>query len=342
MRIADLSRPVTAAKSDWSEAGAWMGFTPGSSHPDSIRRTEMTVLAQAEGGYVLEYITGSYGTPNAGYDKSEVYLSHKAAHEKLAGRLIALHRLEPTARPIRDFISKEEFEELQDMWSEPGKRHRWMAAFPIAETYEIVGHPEAKAVLGDERYRWLFQRSSTTLRKLDDIDRQLIAGLEIKLKPALNYLLSIELDVRAAERSQSTPYTQAIGREIDKDLKNTAFEGMSVEVIAQIKTRARWLAHKFARARAQAGTLRCDDCNFDPAKLEGLGTIQPRSLLDVHHCDPLAEGGIRKTHIDDFALLCPTCHRLEHERLRRGMPGKFAKELSKEFSSTGLMQTTVS
>jgi 5-methylcytosine-specific restriction protein A len=342
MRIVDLGLPVTAAKSDWSAAQSWMGFTPGSNHPDSIRRTEMTVIAQAQGGFVLEYITDSYGKPNVGFDKSERYLSHKAAHEKLAGRLIALHRLETTARPIRDFISKQEFEELQDMWSEPGKRNRWIASFPIAESYEIVGHPEARKVLGEERYRWLFQRSSSTLRKMDDIDRELIANLEIRLIPATNYMLSIEQDVQAAERSPSTPYSQAIGREIDKDLRNTAFEGMSEEVVAKIKKRARWLAHKFARARADEGTLRCDDCGFDPVKLEGLGTITPRSLLDVHHCDPLAEGGIRKTHINDFALLCPTCHRLEHERLRRGMPGKFAKGFSKESVSRDLIRTTVS
>jgi 5-methylcytosine-specific restriction protein A len=329
VRIADLGRPVTAAKSDWSAAQSWMGFTPGSSHPDSIRRTEMTVIAQAQSGFVLEYITDSYGIPNVGYDKSERYLSHRTAHGKLAGRLIALHRLETTARPIRDFMSKEEFNELQDMWSEPGKRHRWMAAFPIAESYEIVGHPKARNVLGEERYRWLFHRSSSTLRKMDDIDRSLINNLEIKLIPATNFLLSIEQEVLAAERSPPDIYGRIIGRDIDRDLQNTAFEGMSEEAITKIKTRARWLAHKFARARAKAGTLQCDDCSFDPVKLEGLGTIRPRSLLDVHHCDPLAEGGIRKTHINDFALLCPTCHRLEHERLRRGMPGKFAKDYSK-------------
>lgn len=275
MRIADLGRPVTAAKSDWSAAKSWMGFTPGSSHPDSIRRTEMTVIAQAKSGYVLEYITRSYGIPNAGFEKSERYLGHKAAHEKLAGRLIALHRLETTARPIRDFMSKDEFEELQDMWSEPGKRNRWMAAFPIVESYEIVGFPKAKDVLGDERYRWLFHRSSSTLRRLEDIDRSLIANLKIKLIPATNYLLSIEQDVQAAERSQSSPYMRAIGQQIDHDLRNTAFEGMREEVIGKIKKRARWLAYKFARASADAGTLRCDDCSFDPTSWKDL---KPSSL----------------------------------------------------------------
>lgn len=306
-----------------------MGFTPGGDNPESIRRTETTVLEQMNGGYILEYITESYGVPNPGFENSETYLSEKAAHEKIAGCLTAIHRLEPTGRRLKNFVSKEEFEKIQDMWAKPGERHRWMSAFPVVESYEIVGRPSAKEVFGIDRYHRLFRKRNSKLRILEDIDRQLIAGLEIKLLPTRNFLLSLETDFWAARQSASTPYSRAVGREIDKDLRNVAFEGWTIEVVTNFKQRARWIAHKFARARADKGTLHCDDCGFDPTKLEGLGTIQPRSLLDVHHCDPLAEG-VRKTHIDDFALLCPTCHRLEHERLRRGIPGKFDRGLTKD------------
>jgi hypothetical protein len=47
-----------------------------------------------------------------------------------------------------------------------------------------------------------------------------------------------------------------------------------------------------------------------------LPEASPRSLLDVHYKRPLGEGP-RLTRADDFhfALLCPTCHRIEHARL---------------------------
>lgn len=34
-------------------------------------------------------------------------------------------------------------------------------------------------------------------------------------------------------------------------------------------------------------------------------------MFDSHHLDPLA-CGIRESRIDDFAVLCPTCHRWAH------------------------------
>lgn len=46
--------------------------------------------------------------------------------------------------------------------------------------------------------------------------------------------------------------------------------------------------------------------------------VNPRSLLDVHHKNPLDEGE-RYTTIRDFALLCPTCHRVEHQRLKHNI-----------------------
>ena len=45
--------------------------------------------------------------------------------------------------------------------------------------------------------------------------------------------------------------------------------------------------------------------------------INPRSCFDVHHKDLLAEGK-RLTMLKDFSLLCPTCHWIEHLRLKSG------------------------
>ena len=62
--------------------------------------------------------------------------------------------------------------------------------------------------------------------------------------------------------------------------------------------------------------IACDACDFDPADLVAELGVRARGFLDVHHKHPLEEG-IRYTTTADFALLCPTCHRVEHVRLRR-------------------------
>jgi len=50
------------------------------------------------------------------------------------------------------------------------------------------------------------------------------------------------------------------------------------------------------------GMLRCETCDF---------SHEQNGAFDAHHLFPLA-CGVRETRIDDFAILCPTCHRLAH------------------------------
>ncbi|WP_409979639.1 HNH endonuclease [Methylocystis sp.] len=75
------------------------------------------------------------------------------------------------------------------------------------------------------------------------------------------------------------------------------------------------MAEHFIRERARSNLLVCDNCGFDPAKRPDLAFLKLRSLFDVHHKDPLAEG-FRYTTTADYLLLCPTCHRIEHTQLR--------------------------
>jgi len=86
--------------------------------------------------------------------------------------------------------------------------------------------------------------------------------------------------------------------------------------VRKLIRRAAKLADDFAKWRAKQGTMQCDDCKFDPATRPDLAGIKPRSCLDVHHKNPLAEGK-RLTTRADLALLCPTCHRIKHLRLRQ-------------------------
>lgn len=101
-----------------------------------------------------------------------------------------------------------------------------------------------------------------------------------------------------------------------RDIPASAYEGMPVDQLQKIRHRASHLAKLFKERREKAGEMKCDHCDFDPVRrLEGT-SILPRSVMDAHHQNPLAEGK-RLTSTDDFDLMCPTCHRILHSLLRQ-------------------------
>jgi 5-methylcytosine-specific restriction protein A len=306
-RVSDLPALVTCAKADWLVATTWIGFTPAADGQGAESQCQATINSQIGGGYVLEYVTLSLGTPNPGTASQEDWQEEQEAHAVAAGRLIAIHKLRPSMKPLRQIVGAETFESLQDMWAKPGARRRWSVAFPITESYSIVGQPLAKDVFTEEAYSRLFQHASATLRPLNDSERDMIAGLQLTYRPVQDYWTAVEDEVRNAEGSQ---IGSRVSSAIDQDLGLSAPEGMTAEQWATVRTRAKWLANKYAAKRRKEGTLYCDDCQFDPADRVAGTAIKARSLLDVHHLDPLAEGK-RVTTLADFGLLCPTCHRLE-------------------------------
>lgn len=306
--VKELPCPVTAAKADWLPGTTWLGFTPPSSEPHAASQCEATICRQMADGYVLEYITYSIDTPNPGFEDDPEYLDVAKQHPELAGRLVAIHRLRPTMRPLRELVGDEEFQRIQDMWAQAGKRRRWSVAFPIVESFDIEGKPIATNVFTPGAYKRLFQHSSGTLRPLNDEERGMIDELVLLPKEATNAWIAVEDEIRMAEGS-SIP--KSVVKSIDGDLAGSAMEGVAEDRRAKIRLRAAWLANRFATERRKAGTFFCDKCGFDPTA-RVLGTsVSARSLLDVHHLNPLDEGK-RRTWLKDFSLLCPTCHRFEH------------------------------
>ena len=112
MRILNLPAPVTAAKADRLAATTWIGFTPTADSSNSVAQCQATINRQMAGGYVVEYITRSIQQPNPGHELDSEYLEDMEAHAPNAGRLVAVHRLRPSARPLPDIIGKTEYEEL--------------------------------------------------------------------------------------------------------------------------------------------------------------------------------------------------------------------------------------
>lgn len=315
MKISDLSAPVTASKADWLAASTWMGFTPSGNGPNARNSCQSSVRRQFGDGYVLEYITEQISDPNPGFENDPDYLSERAAHADMAGRLVAIHRLRTTSRSLEEIVGPESFKRTQDMWALDGKRWRWSVAFPIVESFDIITRPKAREVFGEDSYRFLYRHPSSLLRSLLDEHRVAISGLEIIRRPAANALIGVEDEFLIADMSQINSSTQRL---INEDFRLGAYEGMPDEYLSKLRRRAAWIADKFIKRRQREGQLFCDDCGFNPATILDPMVAKPRSMLDVHHKHPLEEG-VRYTQIDDFALLCPTCHRVEHQRIKHNI-----------------------
>jgi 5-methylcytosine-specific restriction protein A len=308
MQIKNLALPVVAAKADWLPGTHWMGFTPRDGSGLAREQCRTTVHRQSAAGYVIEYVTEDFGEPNRGFEDDPDYLAQKERHGKAAGRFVALHRLRPSARALPEILGEKDFERLQDVWAEGAKRYRWTVAFPIIESYAIIDPPLAKHALSAHSMKRIFGHPSGTLRPFNDDERGMIADLRIKLQPTIHIWLAIEDEAKMAEMSQ---LNAALAKKIGQDIDAGALEGLSEEQKIMVRKRAALLAQRFASSRAKAGKLTCDNCGFDPQSLAAQTSVSPRSLLDVHHMNPLEEG-VRYTTEADFCLVCPNCHRFMH------------------------------
>ncbi len=92
-------------------------------------------------------------------------------------------------------------------------------------------------------------------------------------------------------------------------------EGHPRRVAHLRRERAPGLARdKKAAVLAATGKLACEECGFEPAVKHGPAFLD--AGLDVHHKVPLADLPLgTETALADLALLCATCHRIEHRKI---------------------------
>lgn len=311
MRVRNLPGLVTASKADWLPAHQWVGFTPAGIRSDARQKCEAAIVRQMADGYILERVTTSFGIPNLGFENDPRIALEREKHANFADALYAIHLLRHAAVPLREIVGDEDFDWLQNAWAEPSKRNRWSVAFPIVKSFMIIGAPKAKHVLSSGAYNRIYRSQNALLRPFDDEAREQIADLELEEIEVPAVGIALTQDFEKAERSD------LVSSDFDNlsvDLE-VALEGESDERRTKLIKRATWLADKFIRDRMKLGNLACDACKFYPQSHPDITGISARSYFDVHHRNPLAEGK-RLTGIEDFALLCPTCHRIEHLRLR--------------------------
>jgi predicted HNH restriction endonuclease len=125
-----------------------------------------------------------------------------------------------------------------------------------------------------------------------------------------------DVDLTDAERRECEHH-------FDEDFGHA--EGEQAERLQKYRKRFPGFARKHKKWLAANGLLRCDLGQCDPSQhplLHGLD-VDPHSLFDVHHKNPLQQGA-RETRREDVQLLCPTCHRITHAMMaaRKGVPMK--------------------
>jgi len=132
------------------------------------------------------------------------------------------------------------------------------------------------------------------------------------------YVLDLDkkLDVPLQEITNFFSHVVCVGSDVRIVSEiNSELEGFRGRVTKKLLQRATAIVREFLARMTAEGSLRCDLCGFDPEKKITGTSVRPRSLLDVHHKKPLSEGE-RYTSIKDLQLLCPTCHRFEHAKMR--------------------------
>jgi 5-methylcytosine-specific restriction protein A len=310
MRIADLkNKSVTTAKVNFGRAKESLTFTPSDGSGQARSKCEATVNRRLNNGLVVEYIAKNMPKPNPGFETRPEYIAEREARGALAGRLIAVHEIQHSALPTSQIMGAEAYERMQDMWAEGERRWRWSVAFPIVKTYEIIDRPFAEDVLGDEAYRDIFARLGGMLRDLPDSARKAIAQLEIRELPSVpNAWIDRDAKLQRELRTESMNL-------IEQDLLDAGMlEGDKKQ--RQIEAAKRSSAAE-AYAAKRANSMFCDECGDDLAGRIAACGIKPRSVFQVHHMVPLAEGPrLSRPTDEDFCLLCPTCHVVMHAHAR--------------------------
>lgn len=259
-------------------------------------------------GYVLEYVSISRPPPNPG--SRPLTPEEKAVHARAAGALTGVFKLANRPVHARELMPPEQYNDLQNRWDQRGDRARWSEAFPIIEAWEIRGWPKARDILGLEAAARRCEMQSQFLKALDDNDRVKLANLDLLPidLPADGLAAKYFIDLAQRENTDRGGRAEGLMFE-DRPLYEdySAIEGATREVRVRLAQRDRHLVRLIKRGTP----LKCAICSYDPIG-RGANQTQARAILDAHHKVPV-RAGKRLSRVEDFVLLCPSCHREVHQ-----------------------------
>jgi hypothetical protein len=172
---------------------------------------------------------------------------------------------------------------------------QWPVAVVLSEVYAIEGEPRLIEELGFEDRR-ILANAFDAVRRDDALIGELwksLSDIEVRRR----------WDVRPLLGFRDPGKVQMFGSMYPK-ISPSSTEGKRIREESVKLERDRSLAStvKEDNRRKNGGVIVCEACEFS----DTVG-----ALFDAHHLEPLATG-IRESRGDDFAVLCPTCHRWAH------------------------------
>lgn len=192
------------------------------------------------------------------------------------------------------------FGETNAFVRDPNLRSRlaqWPVAVVLSEVYAITGEPSLVEGLGFDDRRILTNAFDSVRR--DDV-------LVSELWEALHDIeIRRRWEVKALPGFRDPRKIQMFGSKYP-NVSPASTEGKRIRQESTKLERDRSLSHavKEDNRSKNEGTIVCEACEFSDTA---------GALFDAHHLEPLA-AGIRESRIDDFAVLCPTCHRWAHAK----------------------------
>lgn len=177
------------------------------------------------------------------------------------------------------------------------KLEQWPVSVAISEVYSIEGEPLLIEDLGFPDRSILtnvFDRVARDEVKLSQLWRKL-KNWPIKKRHDVSFLPAFRDPGKVLKCVSSYPKI---------DIRSE--EGKRLWALSRAAERDRKLARaaKAKNKEKNKGLLICEACEY--ADLAD-------AMFDAHHLSPLA-AGVRKSSVDDLAVLCPTCHRYAHAK----------------------------
>lgn len=117
-------------------------------------------------------------------------------------------------------------------------------------------------------------------------------------------------DALAVAVAEITAFANSDGRVMMEENEAEAVEGRVLFRAHRVRERDPGLVRKKkAAVLRRRSRLLCEVCGLDFA--EAYGSLG-EGFIECHHTMPLALGAVRKTKIEDLALVCSNCHRMLH------------------------------
>lgn len=172
---------------------------------------------------------------------------------------------------------------------------QWPVAVVLSEIYRIEGEPLLIDDLGFPDRNILANAYDGVLR---DEERLTQLWESLRKRP-----IARRWDIQTLPGFYDPGKVQMYGSSYPKILSSSA-EGKRIWKEMQVKERDRALskAVKDQNRSRNNGMVICEACDLSD---------ESGALFDAHHLDPLGKGP-RWSNVENFAVLCPTCHRWAH------------------------------